>query len=74
MVVEGTGASGITDMTFMTGKSNIARAMRVLADVLADVQHGEPLTDSEIANSDVVGVGMCSHADVATGIFRTLLD
>jgi len=74
MIVQSTGADGTTDMTFTTGKSDLARAMKVLEEARADIQYGELLTDSEVAKISVVGVGMRSHAGVANIMFRTLSD
>ncbi len=74
MIVQSTGADGTTDMTFTTGKSDLARAMKVLQDARADIQYGELVTDSEVAKISVVGVGMRSHAGVANTMFRTLSD
>ena len=74
MIVQSTGADGTTDMTFTTGKSDLARAIKVLQEARADIQYGELLTDSEVAKISVVGVGMRSHAGVANTMFRTLSD
>ncbi len=74
MIVQSTGADGTTDMTFTTGKSDLARAMKVLAEARPDIQYGELLTDPDVAKISVVGVGMRSHAGVANTMFRTLSD
>ena len=72
MIVQSTGADGTTDMTFTTGKSDLARAITVIEEARPDIQYGELLTDSEVAKISVVGVGMRSHAGVASTMFRTL--
>jgi aspartate kinase len=74
MIVQSTGADGTTDMTFTTGKSDLARAMKVLEELRDIIQYGELVTDSEVAKISVVGVGMRSHAGVANTMFRTLSD
>ncbi len=74
MIVQSTGADGSTDMTFTTGKSDLARAIKVLEEARPDIQYGELLTDSEVVKISVVGVGMRSHAGVASTMFRTLSD
>jgi aspartate kinase len=74
MIVQSTGADGSTDMTFTTGKGDLARAVKVLEEARADIQYGELLTDPEVAKISVVGVGMRSHAGVAKTMFRTLSD
>ena len=72
MIVQSTGADGMTDMTFTTGKVDLVRAIKVLEEARGDIQYGELLTDSEVVKISVVGVGMRSHAGVASTMFRTL--
>ncbi len=74
MIVQSTGADGTTDMTFTAGKSDLARAVKVLEEARDDIQYGELLTDSEVVKISVVGVGMRSHVGVANTMFRTLSD
>ncbi|MGI4747672.1 MAG: aspartate kinase, partial [Janthinobacterium lividum] len=74
MIVQSTGADGTTDMTFTVGKSDLALAIRVLEAARGDIQYGEMLTDADVAKISVVGVGMRSHAGVASTMFRTLSD
>jgi aspartate kinase len=74
MIVQSTGADGTTDMTFTVGKTDLPRAMEVLKAAHGDIQYGEMLTDPNVAKISVVGVGMRSHAGVATTMFRTLSD
>ena len=74
MIVQSTGADGTTDMTFTTGKSDLARAIQVLEAARGVIQYGEMLTDADVAKISVVGVGMRSHTGVANTMFRTLSD
>ena len=74
MIVQSTGADGTTDMTFTVGKTDLARAIQVLEAARGDIQYGEMLTDADVAKISVVGVGMRSHAGVASTMFRTLSD
>ncbi len=74
MIVQSTGADGTTDMTFTVGKTDLARAIQVLQAARGDIQYGEMLTDADVAKISVVGVGMRSHAGVASTMFRTLSD
>ena len=74
MIVQSTGADGTTDMTFTVGKTDLARAVQVLQAARGDIQYGEMLTDADVAKISVVGVGMRSHAGVASTMFRTLSD
>jgi len=74
MIVQSTGADGTTDMTFTVGRTDLPRAIQVLEDARGDIQYGEMLTDADVAKISVVGVGMRSHAGVASTMFRTLSD
>ena len=74
MIVQSTGADGTTDMTFTVGKTDLPRAIQILEAARGDIQYGEILTDADVAKISVVGVGMRSHAGVATTMFRTLSD
>ena len=72
MIVQSTGADGTTDMTFTVGKADLPRTIDVLKAARGDIQYGEMLTDPDVAKISVVGVGMRSHAGVASTMFRTL--
>ncbi len=74
MIVQSTGADGTTDMTFTVAKADLAQAIRVLEQARGHIQYGEILTDADVAKISVVGVGMRSHAGVASTMFRTLSD
>jgi aspartate kinase len=74
MIVQSTGADGLTNMTFTTGKSDLARAIHALEAARDIIQYGEMATDDDVVKISVVGVGMRSHAGVANTMFRTLSD
>ena len=74
MIVQSTGTDGTTDMTFTVGKAELPHAIAVLEAARGDIQYGEVLTDPDVAKISVVGVGMRSHAGVASTMFRTLSD
>ena len=74
MIVQSTGTDGTTDMTFTVGKAELPHAIAVLEAARSDIQYGEMLTDPDVSKISVVGVGMRSHAGVASTMFRTLSD
>jgi aspartate kinase len=74
MIVQNISADGTTDMTFTVGKSDLARARAALAGLRDHVQYGELLEDPDVAKISVVGVGMRSHAGVASTMFSALAD
>lgn len=72
MIVQSTGADGMTNMTFTTPKSELAQAIQALENAKGDIHYGELVTDSDVAKISVVGIGMRSHAGVASTMFKTL--
>ena len=52
----------------------MARAQALLEDKREEIGFNRVITDSHIAKISVVGVGMKSHAGVASTMFRSLSD
>jgi aspartate kinase len=74
MIVQNLAADGTTDMTFTVGKTDFARAMQVLEAASPGIGYAEITSDHNVAKISVVGVGMRSHAGVASTMFRTLAE
>jgi len=74
MIVQNVSADGLTDMTFTVGKSDLPRARGALDATRPQVGYADLLTDPDVAKISVVGVGMRSHAGVASTMFRALAD
>ena len=74
MIVQNLAADGTTDMTFTVGKTDFPRAMQVLEAARAGIGYAEITSDHNVAKISVVGVGMRSHAGVASTMFRTLAE
>jgi aspartate kinase len=74
MIVQNISADGTTDMTFTVGKADLPRARATLAEAQALIGFSEVLADPDVAKISVVGVGMRSHAGVASTMFRALAD
>ncbi len=72
MIVQNVGADGSTDFTFTVKREDYARARELLDAVSADLDARDVEGDSHIAKVSVVGVGMRSHAGVATRMFDAL--
>ena len=72
MIVQNISADGTTDMTFTVGRTDLPRVHTVLAAHKAAIGSDVILTDPDVAKISVVGVGMRSHAGVATIMFGTL--
>mgnify|MGYP000725335572 CR=1 FL=1 len=72
MVVQNIGENNTTDFTFTVHKNDYERAMELLAVVRDDLKARELRGDKDICKVSVVGVGMRSHAGVASTMFKTL--
>ncbi len=74
MIVQNISAEGTTDMTFTVGKADLPRAKAALAAARERIGYAEIAADGDVAKISVVGVGMRSHAGVASTMFRTLAE
>ncbi|TRD12751.1 aspartate kinase [Erythrobacter insulae] len=75
MIIQNVGRDkGETDVTFTVPQADLARAQAMLEDKADLIGFNRIITDSHIAKISVVGVGMKSHAGVASTMFRALSD
>ncbi len=75
MIIQNVGRDkGETDVTFTVPQADLARAQAMLEDKRSLIGFNRIITDSQIAKISVVGVGMKSHAGVASTMFRALSD
>ena len=75
MIIQNVGRDkGETDVTFTVPQADPARAQALLEDRREDIGYNRIITDSQVAKISVVGVGMKSHAGVASTMFRSLSD
>ncbi|OIQ78770.1 aspartate kinase [mine drainage metagenome] len=73
MIVQNQSVAGFTDFTFTVGRNDYARALDILkATVQAHIGAKEVLGDPKVCKVSIVGMGMRSHAGVASKMFRTL--
>lgn len=72
MIVQNVSQEGMTDFTFTVTKADFKKALAITSDVAKSIQAKELLSDENISKISVVGVGMRSHAGVATKMFETL--
>ncbi|MFM7779483.1 MAG: aspartate kinase, partial [Alphaproteobacteria bacterium] len=72
MIVQNIGADGSTDMTFTISKVDLARAQDVLEKARGELGYEALLADPDVTKISVVGIGMRSHAGVATTMFKAL--
>ena len=70
--VQNVGEDGRTDFTFTVTRSDYDNAIEVLKPVVRDLGAGLITGANRIAKVSMVGVGMRSHAGVATQMFDAL--
>jgi len=63
---------GSTDVTFTVPAADLARSLESLNQARGSIGFGELVHDTRVAKVSVVGVGMRSHAGVASQMFTTL--
>ncbi|MDG2071093.1 MAG: aspartate kinase [Pseudomonadales bacterium] len=74
MIVQNVAADNTTDFTFTVGRDNYQEAMDILKKVANDIGAREVTGDDKIAKLSMVGVGMRSHAGVASRMFEVLAE
>ncbi|MCP5279381.1 MAG: aspartate kinase [Thiobacillus sp.] len=72
MIVQNVGANNTTDFTFTVHRNDLKKAMVVLDMVKSAIGAREVTGDDKIAKVSIVGVGMRTHAGVASKMFRCL--
>jgi aspartate kinase len=75
MIVQNISANGTTDFTFTVNRNDFARAKNVLEGLRNDLGGNTTVIgDNGIVKVSIVGVGMRSHAGIASTMFKTLAD
>jgi len=72
MIVMNAPRSGIVDFSFSVPREEYEQAMELTRTAAAEIEAGEVLGSPNVAKISVVGVGMRSHAGVATTMFEVL--
>lgn len=74
MIVQNVAADQTTDFTFTVHRNDYDKAFAILKEINAMLGGRECVGDNKIAKVSIVGVGMRSHAGVASKMFTTLAD
>jgi aspartate kinase len=74
VIVQNVSHDNTTDFTFTVGRNDLVRAEEVLNQVAKDINAEKVTSNSKIAKVSVVGVGMRSHAGVASQMFAALAE
>lgn len=75
MIVQNQSVAGTTDFTFTVHRNEFNRTLALLKGTIAPaVGASEVLSDDKVAKVSIVGIGMRSHAGVASLMFKTLAE
>ena len=74
MIVQNVGHDGLTDFSFTVHRSDFRKALEVLKPVREHIKAREIVSGDQIAKVSIVGVGMRSHAGIASAAFRALAE
>jgi aspartate kinase len=74
VIVQNVSHDNTTDFTFTVSRNDLGRAEEVLNKVAKEINARKVTSDNKIAKVSVVGVGMRSHAGVASQMFQALAE
>jgi len=72
MIIQNVGADGTTDFTFTVHRNDYEKALKLLQEIAGKLGAREVAGDKSIVKISLVGVGMRSHAGVASQMFEAL--
>ncbi len=72
MIVQNIANDGTTDFTFTVNRGEFAKAKAILEQTASELGAREVIGDDKIVKISLVGVGMRSHAGIASKMFETL--
>ena len=72
MIIQNVSAERTTDLTFTVTKTDAAKAREIADQIARDIGAKEVISDDAIAKVSIVGLGMRSHAGIASRMFRLL--
>lgn len=73
MIVQNvSGGAGTTDLTFTVTKSDLDKTVAKLEEMRAEVGFEAIVPDADVVKISVIGVGMRSHAGIASKMFEAL--
>ncbi|MBI3560113.1 MAG: aspartate kinase [Gammaproteobacteria bacterium] len=72
MIIQNVGVDGLTDFTFTVHRNDFDKATKILQDTAKKLGARAVSGDNTIVKVSVVGVGMRSHAGIASTMFEAL--
>ena len=74
VIVQNVSINGKTDFTFTVSKEDESYALETIKSINTSLEYDDLLVDSNIAKVSLVGVGMRTHAGIASTAFKALSD
>ena len=75
MIIQNAGVNGMTDLSFTVHRNEYQKALDVLnRQVKSHIKASDIQGDNKICKVSMVGVGMRTHAGIASRMFRTLAE
>ena len=72
VIIQNVGADGLTDFTFTVHRNDYDKALEILQQISQPLGAREVAGDNTIVKVSVVGMGMRSHAGIASTMFGAL--
>ena len=72
MIIQNASTEGLTDFSFTVHRNEYKRAMQILEKMKADIKAKGVVGDDRIAKVSLVGIGMRTHAGIASRMFGAL--
>ncbi|MDP6767317.1 MAG: aspartate kinase [Arenicellales bacterium] len=72
MIIQNVAQDGTTDLTFTVNRSEYTHARSILEKISAQLKAREVVGDDQLAKISIVGVGMRSHAGIASTMFEAM--
>jgi aspartate kinase len=72
VIIQNASTEGLTDFSFTVHRNEYKRAMQILEKVKADIKAKGVVGDDRIAKVSLVGIGMRTHAGIASRMFGAL--
>lgn len=72
IIVQSASANNTKDISFTVTKAELTKAVNTIEEVSKEIGAGRVIADDNVAKVSIVGVGMRSHAGVASKMFSVL--
>ena len=72
MIIQNVAQDGTTDLTFTVNRSEYTNARSILEKISTQLNAREVVGDDQLAKISIVGVGMRSHAGIASTMFEAM--